>query len=168
MRKARPALLLVLLLGTLLLTACGGGQGAPSGDRPPDGAAIEESTPAETTVSREEVGERVAAPGGSYVRVSPGELRAMLQDKDFVFVNTHVPFEGNIPRTDLSIPYNEIGDSLDRLPEDKGAKIVLYCRTGRMSAEAARTLVELGYSNVWDLDGGMVAWEQAGLRLEGV
>lgn len=167
MRKARPALLFVLLLGTLLLTACGGGQGAPSGDGPPD-AAIEESTPAETTVSREEVGERVAAPGGSYVRVSPGELRAMLQDKDFVFVNTHVPFEGNIPRTDLSIPYNEIGDSLDRLPEDKGAKIVLYCRTGRMSAEAARTLVELGYSNVWDLDGGMVAWEQAGLPLEGV
>ncbi|GAB4496003.1 MAG: hypothetical protein Fur0016_33210 [Anaerolineales bacterium] len=54
-------------------------------------------------------GETVSVPGGSYTNVSPAELKAMLQNKDFIFVNVHIPFEGNIPGTDLSIPYDQIG-----------------------------------------------------------
>ncbi|MBA3878072.1 MAG: sulfurtransferase, partial [Anaerolinea sp.] len=34
-----------------------------------------------------------------------------------------------------------------------------------MSTIAARALVGLGYTNVWELDGGMIAWEAAGFRL---
>jgi len=92
------------------------------------------------------------------------ELQTMLENKDFVFVN-HIPYEGEISKTDLSIPYNEIDQNLDKLPDDKNAKIVLYCRSDRMSGIAAETLVGLGYTNVWNLDGSMVAWEQAGLKL---
>jgi rhodanese-related sulfurtransferase len=114
------------------------------------------------------VEEQVSVSGGSYVRISATELEAMLNNKDFTLVNTHIPFEGNIPGTDLSIPYNEIDQNLGLLPTDKNAKIVLYCRSGRMSAEAAETLVKLGYTNIWDLAGGMIAWEDAGLPLEGV
>jgi rhodanese-related sulfurtransferase len=44
--------------------------------------------------------------------------------------------------------------------------IAVYCRSGTMSAEAARTLVRLGYTDVWDLGGGMLAWEKAGFPLE--
>ena len=44
---------------------------------------------------------------------------------------------------------------------------MLYCRSGNMSAEAAEMLVGLGYTDVWDLRGGMIAWERAGFRLEG-
>jgi rhodanese-related sulfurtransferase len=113
-----------------------------------------------------EVGESVSASGGSFTRVAPTELRGMMQKQDLELVNTHVPFEGNIPATDLSIPYDEIGHNLDRLP-GKEARIVLYCRSGNMSAEAARTLVGLGYDDVWDLRGGMIAWEEAGFRLKG-
>jgi phage shock protein E len=94
-------------------------------------------------------------------------LQEMLEEKDFTFINVHIPFEGDIPNTDLSIPYNQIENNLELLPADKEAKIVLYCRSDRMSTIAARELVELGYSNIWNVAGGMVAWERAGLPLEG-
>jgi len=111
-------------------------------------------------------GETVTVEGGSYQNVAPDELNAMLRDKDFVFVNVHIPFEGNIADTDLSIPYNEIEQNLSQLPSDKNAKIVLYCRSGRMSAMAAESLVGFGFTNIWNLDGGMVEWEQAGYALQ--
>ncbi len=107
-------------------------------------------------------------PGGSYTNVTAAELNAMLKNKDFVFVNVHIPFEGNIPGTDLSIPYDRIAEpaNLAQLPADKNAKIVLYCRSGRMSAIAAETLVKLGYTNLWNLKGGMVEWERAGYEIQ--
>jgi phage shock protein E len=114
----------------------------------------------------EVVGKVVSVEGGSYTDVSVTELQTMLANKDFTFVNVHIPFEGNIAGTDISIAYDQIGKNLDKLPADKSAKIVLYCRSGRMSTIAAQTLVGLGYTNVWNLAGGMVGWEQAGLKID--
>jgi rhodanese-related sulfurtransferase len=112
--------------------------------------------------------ETVTADGGLYKNVSPDDLNTMLKTKDFVFINVHIPFEGNIAGTDLSIPYDQISEPpyLEQIPVDKTAKILLYCRSGRMSAIAAEKLVSLGYTNIWNLDGGMVAWEQAGNEIE--
>ena len=111
-------------------------------------------------------GETVTVTGASYQNVTPDELNTMLKDKDFVFANVHIPFEGNIASTDVSIPYNEIEQNLSQLPSDKNAKIVLYCRSGRMSSIAAEKLISLGYANIWNLEGGMVGWEQAGYDIE--
>lgn len=114
----------------------------------------------------EVVGQKVSVDGGTYTDISVPELQTMLANKDFTFVNVHIPFEGNIAKTDLSIPYDQIDQKLDQLPADKNAKLVLYCRSGRMSTIAAKTLVGLGYTNVWQLVGGMAAWEQAGLPID--
>lgn len=103
--------------------------------------------------------------GGHYTNVSAPALAAMLAEKDFTFVNVHVPYEGDIAGTDLSIPFDQVTANLARLPTDKGAKLVLYCRSGRMSDIAARALVKLGFRNVWNVDGGMIAWEEAGYPL---
>ena len=116
--------------------------------------------------SKSITGETVNMTGGSYQNVTPSDLNTMLKDKDFVFVNVHIPFAGTIAGTDLSIPYDEIEQNLAQLPADKNARIVLYCRSGRMSQIAAEKLVSLGYANIWNLKGGMVDWEQAGYEIE--
>lgn len=111
-------------------------------------------------------GEDVAVAGGSYTNVSPKELNTLLKDKDFVFVNVHIPFAGNIVGTDLSIPYDQIEQNLSQLPADKDARIVLYCRSGHMSQIAAEKLVAIGYTDVWNLNGGMVDWAKEGFELQ--
>src|SRR4030042_5140716 len=103
----RSILISMLLIG-VLLSACSS-----------------RATP-QTTV--EVIGKQVTVPGGSYTDINAAELQTMLANQDFTFINVHIPFEGNIAKTDLSIPYDQIDQNLDQLPPDKNAKTVLYCR----------------------------------------
>jgi len=117
------------------------------------------------TASKTIPGTKISVPGGSYRAVAPRELAALLVHKNFVLVNVHYPYAGELPHTDRFLPFDTIGQHLSSLPANKHAFIVLYCRSGRMSDIAARTLVLLGFTNVWHLAGGMDAWEQQGFKL---
>lgn len=107
----------------------------------------------------------VQTEGGTYYDISPDYLNVMLKKKDFIFINVHIPYEGEIEKTDLFIPYNRIQNVLEQLPKDRSAKIVLYCRSGSMSTTASKNLVRLGFNNVWNLEGGMIAWKNQGYPL---
>lgn len=93
------------------------------------------------------------------------ELAAVLEKKDFFFINVHIPYEGEIKNTDVFIPYDKIAENIDKLPKDKNIKIVLYCRSGRMSEIAAKELIKLGYTNISHLEGGMIDWEKKGYEI---
>ena len=82
-----------------------------------------------------------------------------------MLLNVHIPYEGEIEKTDANIPYNEIDKVVEKLPSDKNAMVVLYCRSGRMSQKTTEALVTLGYTNVWHLDRGMVGWKDAGFPI---
>ena len=107
----------------------------------------------------------VPVDGGTYTDVSVAGLETMLQTKDFEFINVHVPYAGEIEQTDAFVPFDLVEQNIGSFPADKDAKIVVYCRSGGMSAVSARELVRLGYTNVWNLDGGMNAWSASGNEL---
>lgn len=142
---------LLPLLLVFVLIACGGQESVGTAPAVTDLASQTQSVPVEGA--------------GSYTDVSADGLALMLENKDFPLINVHVPYEGEIEGTDEFIPFDQIEQNLDKLPADRDAKVVIYCRSGSMSGISARTLVELGYTDVWNLDGGMIAWQSSGRPL---
>jgi rhodanese-related sulfurtransferase len=104
-------------------------------------------------------------PAGSVTLLAPADFQSSITRSDVFVVNVHIPYEGEIEGTDAFIPFDEIQEHAAELPMDKSAPLYIYCRSGRMSAEATPDLQRLGYSNIIDLAGGMRAWEEAGLPL---
>ena len=100
-----------------------------------------------------DIGKEEEIEGGSYRIVTMQELQSMLETKDFLMVNVHTPWEGDIPQTDFRLPYDQIEQNLDQLPEDRNAKILVYCLTSGMAKKAVTALVNQGYTNLWMLDG---------------
>jgi rhodanese-related sulfurtransferase len=131
-----PALILVLLA----LAACGGEESAPAVE------AIDPATLPET--------------------VDVATVNA-LQDHPGVFLlDVREPDEyaaGHIPNITL-IPMGEVAARLSELPRDK--EIIVTCRTGNRSGQVADFLREQGFTNVHNMAGGIVAWEEAGYGIE--
>jgi len=97
---------------------------------------------------------------GDYKELQPEDLKIMLNEKDFFLLDVHIPEQTHIPGTDAFIDYRKIKQNSDKLPADKNTKIVVYCRSGSMSKSAADDLLDIGYTNVYDLDGGIRAFNK--------
>lgn len=100
----------------------------------------------------------------AFDRLPPDAFEKRMGSEGVALINVHIPYEGELADTDAFIPFDKIlGDS--RLPQDKNAEILLYCRSGRMSEDAGAVLNKAGYTKVAHLEGGMKAWEASGRDL---
>ncbi len=98
--------------------------------------------------------------------ISATELNQIMKNEDIFLVDVHTPEQQHIKGTDVFIPYDEIEKYQDKFPKDKNAAIYLYCEGGPMGNAAAKSLYELGYRNLINLDGGTNAWRKASLDFE--
>lgn len=98
--------------------------------------------------------------------LSPVEAQELLENEEVFVLNVHTPYEGKLEGTDAIIEdWENIAAHQDQLPENKNTPLLVYCRSGRMSTSAVEQLKELGYTNIYHLDGGMRAWSDAGLPI---
>ena len=79
------------------------------------------------------------------------------EDKEFA--------AGRIPNS-RHIPLGQLGNHIKELEKYKGKPILISCRSGQRSAHACGVLKKQGFENVYNLAGGMMAWEQANLPVE--
>lgn len=97
--------------------------------------------------------------------ISPNAYTQDFESRDHILLDVRTVAEFNEGHIEgaTNIPIEELDRYLDRLPKDK--TIVVYCRSGNRSATAATLLKNEGFSSVYDIDGGLIAWGQAKLPL---
>ena len=97
------------------------------------------------------------------------EKASQSKQKGFVLVDVRSPDEhmsGFIPGTDFNIDFREMQGRHRELNANLDQHIVVYCQSGHRSNIAAETLMELGYQHVYNVEGSMNAWSEAGYPIE--
>ena len=93
-------------------------------------------------------------------------MARFMNKKGFILVDVRSPEEhmaGSIPGTDLNIDFRDIQSRHREIGAQLEDHIVVYCQSGRRSNIAAETLADLGYRHVYNVEGSMNAWIEAGL-----
>ena len=104
---------------------------------------------------------------GEYHKITAEEAKERMDSGDDIIildVRTQDEYEeSHIPGAIL-IPNETIGTEMpDQLP-DAGQEILVYCRSGNRSAQAAKKLVEAGYTQIYDF-GGIMDWPYSPLTV---
>ena len=102
-----------------------------------------------------------AATVAEYHKITAEEAKERLDSGDELIlldVRTQEEYDAGHIEGAILLPNETITDTEqpDILP-DLGAEILIYCRSGNRSAQAANKLVALGYTNVYDF-GGIIDW----------
>ena len=144
----RKLLLLSMLILVILLAACGGeSSSAPVAEAPANQVPVIDVSTLPDEVDVHTV--------------------ASIKDQDDVFVidvrEQWEYDEGHIPGVTL-IPMNEVPNRLDEIPTDKD--VIVTCRTGNRSGQVTDYLRQIGFDNVHNMSGGIVAWESEGYPVD--
>ena len=97
--------------------------------------------------------------------VDPATFAKAVDEPNVVTINVHTPHGEDIPGTDAAIAFDTIATSPD-LPSDHSTELAIYCRSGNMSATAAKALQAAGYTDVVELRGGYDAWLASGRTMQ--
>jgi rhodanese-related sulfurtransferase len=100
--------------------------------------------------------------------ISPKQASEMYAEKKAVIVDVREESEWNeqhIPGA-IHIPLAQLNERLPELKQYKDSPVITQCRTGRRSAQALDVLKSAGFSKVYNIDGGIKAWDDAGLKTE--
>lgn len=87
-------------------------------------------------------------------------VKIMEENKDYVIVDVRTPNEykeGHIPNA-INIPNETINETVYNKLKDKNQLILIYCRSGSRSRQAAYKMQKLGYTNLVDF-GGIINWK---------
>lgn len=91
------------------------------------------------------------------------ELKQKLDQGDsFIFLDVREPYEYE----DFNIgarlvPLGQIAPVIDDLSEQKGEEIIIHCRSGARSGMAQQLMQSMGFTNVRNVTGGILAWQEA-------
>ncbi len=102
-----------------------------------------------------------------YRTVTPQEATQLINREDAVVVDVREDSEyhgGHIINA-LHIPLGHVQQRVGELEKHKDKPIIVGCRSGQRSARACGVLKKAGFDNVYNLGGGVLAWQNAGLPL---
>lgn len=101
--------------------------------------------------------------------LGPGDAQALVESGDVEVLDVRTPEEyaqGHIEGATLVDFYEpDFAERIGRLDRDR--EYVVYCRSGNRSAQATALMAEQGFTAVNDIEGGILAWEAAGLPVAG-
>ncbi|MFO7603822.1 MAG: rhodanese-like domain-containing protein [Gammaproteobacteria bacterium] len=103
-----------------------------------------------------------------YLSASPSEATMMINREDAVVLDVRETNEyqsGHIVNS-VHIPLAYLKERLGELDKHKGKPVIVACRSGHRSGQACSVLKKNGYENVYNLRGGVMAWEGANLPLQ--
>ncbi|NJD52601.1 MAG: rhodanese-like domain-containing protein [Candidatus Methanoperedens sp.] len=106
-----------------------------------------------------------------YTDVSVQQAKGMIDRQEVFILDVRTEGEyaaGHIKGSTLlavqDIPEQELAEKLKELPKDR--KILVYCRSGSRSAKASGVLAENGFTQVYNMQGGITGWLNAGYEVE--
>jgi rhodanese-related sulfurtransferase len=100
--------------------------------------------------------------------ISPKEAAALHTGQKAVIVDVREDSEWNeqhIPGA-IHIPLGQLNERLSELKQYKDSPVITQCKSGGRSAKALDVLKSAGFSKVYNMDGGIIAWDKAGLKTE--
>lgn len=97
--------------------------------------------------------------------VSPNQAAQLFSDQQAVIVDVREQAEWDEQHIDgaIFIPLNQVESRMSELAQYKDSPIIVQCRSGRRSNIAGAKLIDAGFTKVYNLEGGILAWDKQGL-----